>query len=123
MHEIFGSQRLPGQCGSPASAGLAATADWLRRCCIAPSVRGSQMDKQGQQVVSIIKANIDCRKDQTVGRDFDWLSGLMLVRRLPAWSGNAGKRLVRAAKVRVPDRGLVHALPGLPDFDAVLGIR
>jgi len=47
---------------------------------------------------------------QTVGRYIDLLCDLMLVRRLPAWSGNGGKRLVRAPKVYVRDSGLVHAL-------------
>jgi predicted AAA+ superfamily ATPase len=58
---------------------------------------------------------------QTVGRYIDLLCDLMLVRRLPAWSGNTGKRLVRAPKVYVRDSGLVHALLGLQDLDAVLG--
>jgi hypothetical protein len=58
---------------------------------------------------------------QTVGRYIDLLCDLMLVRRLPAWSGNAGKRLVRAPKVYVRDSGIVHALLGLRDLDAVLG--
>jgi predicted AAA+ superfamily ATPase len=44
----------------------------------------------------------------------------MLVRRLPAWSGNVGKRLVRSPKVYVRDSGLTHALLGLPSFEAVL---
>jgi predicted AAA+ superfamily ATPase len=57
---------------------------------------------------------------QTVGRYIDLLSDLMLVRRLPAWSGTVGKRLVRAPKVYVRDSGLVHALLGLQDLDAVL---
>ncbi len=58
---------------------------------------------------------------QTVGRYIDLLCALMLVRRLPAWSGNAGKRLVRAPKVYVRDSGVVHALLGLQHLDAVLG--
>ena len=58
---------------------------------------------------------------QTVGRYIDLLCDLMLVRRLPAWSGNLGKRLVRAPKVYVRDSGLVHALLGLGHLDAVLG--
>ena len=57
---------------------------------------------------------------QTVGRYIDLLSDLMLVRRLPAWSGNVGKRLVRSPKVHVRDSGFVHALLGLQDIDAVL---
>ena len=58
---------------------------------------------------------------QTVGRYIDLLCDLMLVRRLPAWSGNMGKRLVRAPKVYVRDSGLVHALLGLQTLDALLG--
>ena len=57
---------------------------------------------------------------QTVGRYIDLLCDLMLVRRLPAWSGNVGKRLIRAPKVYVRDSGLVHALLGLQDIDTVL---
>lgn len=57
---------------------------------------------------------------QTVGRYIDLLCDLMLVRRLPAWSGNVGKRLVRAPKVYVRDSGIVHALLGLQDLDSVL---
>lgn len=58
---------------------------------------------------------------QTVARYIDLLCDLMLVRRLPAWHGNAGKRLVRAPKVYVRDSGIVHALLGLGDMEAVLG--
>ena len=57
---------------------------------------------------------------QTVGRYIDLLCDLMLVRRLTAWSGNVGKRLVRAPKVYVRDSGLVHALLGLQSLDSVL---
>lgn len=58
---------------------------------------------------------------QTVSRYIDLLCDLMLVRRLPAWHGNVGKRLIRAPKVYVRDSGLVHALLGLSSLDAVLG--
>jgi uncharacterized protein len=57
---------------------------------------------------------------QTVARYIDLLCDLMLVRRLPAWHGNVGKRLVRAPKVYVRDSGIVHALLGLTDLQAVL---
>ncbi len=57
---------------------------------------------------------------QTVGRYIDLLCDLMLIRRLPAWSGNVGKRLIRSPKVYVRDCGLVHALLGLNSLDAVL---
>ena len=58
---------------------------------------------------------------QTVGRYIDLLADLMLVRRLPPWHGNVGKRLVRTPKVYVRDSGLVHALLGLTTLDQVLG--
>ena len=57
---------------------------------------------------------------QTVARYIDILVDLMLVRRLPAWQGNVGKRLVRAPKVYVRDSGMVHALLGLTDLESVL---
>lgn len=57
---------------------------------------------------------------QTVARYIDLLADLMLVRRLPAWHGNVGKRLVRAAKVYVRDSGITHALLGLANLESVL---
>lgn len=57
---------------------------------------------------------------QTVARYIDLLCDLMLVRRLPAWHGNVGKRLVRAPKVYVRDSGIVHALLGLANLESVL---
>ena len=59
---------------------------------------------------------------QTVARYVDILCDLMLVRRLPAWHRNIGKRLVRAPKVVVRDSGIHHALlVGLESLEAVLG--
>jgi uncharacterized protein len=58
---------------------------------------------------------------QTVGRYLDLLVDLMLVRRLPPWHANAGKRLVKSPKVYVRDSGLVHALLGLGAMEALLG--
>ena len=57
----------------------------------------------------------------TVARYLDLLVDLLLVRRLPAWSGNVGKRLTRSPKVYVRDSGVVHALLGLETLDDVLG--
>jgi hypothetical protein len=57
---------------------------------------------------------------QPVGRYIDLLCDLMLVRRLPAWSGNVGKRLIRSPKVFVRDIRLVYAPLGLNSLDAVL---
>jgi uncharacterized protein len=58
---------------------------------------------------------------KTVGRYLDLLVDLLLVRRLQPWASNVGKRLVRSPKVYVRDSGIVHALLGLGDREAVLG--
>lgn len=49
------------------------------------------------------------------------LVDLLLVRRLPPFHRNLGKRLVKSPKTYVRDSGLLHALLGIPDFDALLG--
>ena len=55
------------------------------------------------------------------GRYIDLLVDLLLVRRLPPWSGNLGKRLVRSPKLYVRDSGLVHALLDIETSDQLLG--
>ena len=57
----------------------------------------------------------------TVTRYLDLLVDLQLVRRLPPWTPNVGKRLVRSPRVYVRDSGIVHALLGLDSLDSVLG--
>jgi predicted AAA+ superfamily ATPase len=54
-------------------------------------------------------------------RYIDLLVDLQLVRRLRPWSGNVGKRLVKAPKVYVRDSGLVHALLGLRTLHDLAG--
>jgi hypothetical protein len=49
------------------------------------------------------------------------LEDLLLVRRLPPWLANVGKRLVKAPKVYIRDSGLVHALLGIPDLESLMG--
>src|SRR5580658_4674722 len=58
---------------------------------------------------------------KTVAGYLDLLVDLLLVRRLPAWHGNDGKRLVKAPKVYVRDSGIAHALLGIRDKEALLG--
>lgn len=58
---------------------------------------------------------------KTVRRYLDLLEGLFLIRSLPAWSRNAGKRLVKAAKVYWRDSGILHSLAGLADLKALFG--
>lgn len=50
----------------------------------------------------------------------DLLCALLLVRRLPPWHANAGKRLVKSPKVYVRDSGLVHALLDIESMDTLL---
>lgn len=58
---------------------------------------------------------------KTIAHYLDLMVDLLLVRRLPPRLSNVGKRLVRSPKVYVRDSGLVHALLGLTDKDALLG--
>jgi len=58
---------------------------------------------------------------KTIAHYLDLMVDLLLVRRLPPHLPNAGKRLVRSPKVYVRDSGLLHALLGLADKEAVLG--
>jgi predicted AAA+ superfamily ATPase len=57
---------------------------------------------------------------KTVARYIDLLVDLLLVRRLAPWHGNVRKRLVKSPKVYVRDSGLVHALLGIADGEALL---
>jgi predicted AAA+ superfamily ATPase len=57
----------------------------------------------------------------TVGHYLDLMVDLLLIRRLPPRLANVGKRMVRSPKVYVRDSGLVHALLGLGDKEAILG--
>jgi predicted AAA+ superfamily ATPase len=57
----------------------------------------------------------------TAQRYVDLLVDLLLVRRLPPYSANIGKRLVRAPKLYIRDSGLVHALLEIGNLDALLG--
>lgn len=57
----------------------------------------------------------------SIERYIDLLVDLQLVRRLRSWSGNVGKRLVKAPKVYVRDSGLVHALLGIRTLNDLVG--
>ena len=57
---------------------------------------------------------------KTAGGYVDLLVDLLLVRRLPPWHANVGKRLVKSPKVYVRDSGLVHALLGIGDKDTLV---
>jgi uncharacterized protein len=53
--------------------------------------------------------------ESTVRRYLDWLTQAFLVRQLPPWHANLGKRQVKAPKVYVRDTGLLHELLGIED--------
>ncbi|MBX9746334.1 MAG: ATP-binding protein [Hyphomonadaceae bacterium] len=56
-----------------------------------------------------------------VARYIDLLVDLLLVRRLPPWTGNVGKRLVKSPKLYLRDSGIAHALLDLSTWDNVVG--
>jgi predicted AAA+ superfamily ATPase len=57
---------------------------------------------------------------KTAAAYIDLLVDLLLVRRLPSWQANVGKRLVKSPKVYVRDSGLVHALLAVADREMLL---
>lgn len=57
----------------------------------------------------------------TASRYLDLMVDLLLVRRLPSWVSNLGKRLVKAPKTYVRDSGICHALLGIRTLDDLLG--
>lgn len=57
---------------------------------------------------------------KTTASYLDLLVDLLIVRRLPPWHVNLGKRLVKSPKVYVRDSGLVHALLNIGDMDTLL---
>ncbi len=58
---------------------------------------------------------------QTVNRYIGLLTDLLLVRRLVPFRVNVGKRLVKSPKIYIRDSGLLHALLGIGDFNALAG--
>lgn len=57
---------------------------------------------------------------KTAAAYLDLLVDMLIVRRLPPWHANLGKRLVKSPKVYVRDSGLVHALLNIPDKESLL---
>lgn len=58
--------------------------------------------------------------EPTVRRYLDLLTGLFMVRPLPAWHENLKKRQVRAPKIYLRDSGLLHALLGIGTEQSLL---
>ncbi|MFN8078553.1 MAG: ATP-binding protein [Kineosporiaceae bacterium] len=56
----------------------------------------------------------------TTRRYLDALTDALVVRQLPPWYANVGKRVVRSPKVYIRDSGIAHALLGLDSMDSLL---
>ncbi|RPD42458.1 ATP-binding protein [Chitinophaga barathri] len=74
----------------------------------------------GQLNIAQLGANLGVAPP-TAKRYIDLLEDLLLIRSLRPWSGNVGKRLVKAPKVYIRDSGLTHALLSINTLDDLLG--
>ena len=57
--------------------------------------------------------------EPTVRNYLDFLTGMQLVRQLPPWHENLGKRQVKAPKIYIRDSGLLHYLWGVDSQEAL----
>ena len=57
---------------------------------------------------------------KTVARYLGFLEDLFVVRRLPAYSANVKKRLVKSPKTYVRDSGILHSLLGIQNLEELL---
>lgn len=95
--------------------GITATPVTLRRFC-------TMLAHQQGATINLSKLAGSLGIDgKTARRYLDLLEGLFLVRSLPPWTRNAGKRLVKSSKVYWRDSGILHTLAGLPNLEQVLG--
>ncbi len=67
---------------------------------------------------SELARSLDTRQD-TARHYLDILCGAFMVRQLPPWYENVGKRLVKSPKIYFRDTGLLHTLLGLRNLDQV----
>ena len=82
---------------------------------------GMLAHQQGGLVNASVLGRSLAADTRTVNRYLDLLVEMFLVRRLEPWHANLGKRLTKSPKLYVRDSGLLHALLGLPDEEALLG--
>ncbi|WP_440108536.1 ATP-binding protein [Acidovorax sp. BL-A-41-H1] len=82
---------------------------------------GMLAHQQGALVNASVLGRSLAADTRTVNRYLDLLVEMFLVRRLEPWHANLGKRLTKSPKLYVRDSGLLHALLGLPDDEALLG--
>jgi len=95
--------------------GVASTPLLLRRLC-------SMLAHQQGSTLNLSNLSNSLGIDgKTAHRYIDLLEGLYLLRSIPAYSTNAGKRLIKSPKTYWRDSGLLHTLAGLSSLDQVLG--
>lgn len=58
--------------------------------------------------------------EPTVRRYLDALAGVFMVRQLPPWHANLGKRQIKSPKVYLRDSGILHQLLGIRTHDDLL---
>lgn len=73
----------------------------------------------GQQLVIQTLANSLQIDRRTLERYIALLEQTFILRRLPAYASNVGKRLVKTPKLFIRDTGLLHALLSIPDYLAL----
>lgn len=96
-------------------SGITADPLLLRRFC-------SMLVHQQGSPVNLSKMAGSLGIDGKTARHYlNMLEALFLVRSLPAWSKNAGKRLVKSAKIYWRDTGILHSLAGLHNLEQLLG--
>lgn len=59
-------------------------------------------------------------KENTARHYLDILTGSFMIRQLPPWFENVGKRLIKSPKLYLADTGILHTLLGLKSLDAIL---
>lgn len=95
--------------------GVAASPLLLRRLC-------SMLAHQQGATLNVSRLSNSLGIDAKTTRHYiDLLEGLYLLRSLPAYSSNAGKRLIKSPKTYWRDSGLLHMLAGLENSEQVLG--
>lgn len=67
---------------------------------------------------SELARSLDTRQD-TARHYLDILCGAFMIRQLPPWFENVGKRLVKSPKIYFRDTGLLHTLLGLRNLEQV----
>ncbi len=95
--------------------GVAASPLLLRRLC-------TMLAHQQGSTLNLSQLSASLGIDGKTTRHYiDLLEGLFLLRSIPAYSTNTGKRLIKSPKTYWRDSGILHTLAGLTDIEQLLG--